>query len=53
MDCSVRSRVYVPREYGTPEPHKWETRYDEITGEPYEQCKVCMTRRVPEKIEAE
>lgn len=28
-----------------PEPHKFVTRYDEITGKPYEVCLVCHERK--------
>lgn len=29
-----------------PIPHDWVTRYNETTGQPYEVCRCCWTRRV-------
>ena len=30
-----------PEYHRTPTPHKFETKYDEYTGKPYEWCPVC------------
>lgn len=40
-------KVYVPKagNYRQPEPHDWQTRYDEMTGKPYEMCGRCTQRK--------
>ena len=39
-----------PTSHSDPIPHEWVTRYDEVTGKPYEICRMCTTKR--EAVEA-